>query len=255
MDGVIVAVMWFAGQAAGLGTLDGLLLVTAAQLSYFFVLEAYWGQTVGKAFFGLRVMTVDGSPAPANAVAARTILRLVEEPFIALLALVLSGERRRRLGDLLGGTMVGRVSECPVPTPPTAWHLIYPIAWMGLAAGAGVVLFDEQSEYLATMDAICAERVAVQERMAQPIDARVVLGMSVRETDLMAGLVPPPEERAFHSQVVSSKRRFEELLAGSLQAARRRDDVRLASLDTAARDEVAAHNAMFADAGLEYCSR
>src|SRR5262245_26201564 len=56
-------------------------------VAYFFLLESTFGQTVGKMAVGIRVVRRDGGPPEANALAVRNVVRIVEEPLIALIAL------------------------------------------------------------------------------------------------------------------------------------------------------------------------
>jgi uncharacterized RDD family membrane protein YckC len=81
-------------------------------LLYYFALEAAIGQTVGKLLLGLRVVSTDGSRPSVVAIAARTLLRVVDwlpllylVGFIAMLA---TGVRRQRLGDLAAKTGVAQ---------------------------------------------------------------------------------------------------------------------------------------------------
>jgi uncharacterized RDD family membrane protein YckC len=83
----------------------------AVVLLYYFVLEAATGQTLGKRLLGLRVTSRDGTRPSAAAIAARTLLRLVDwlpllylAGFITVLAT--GRERRQRLGDLAARTGV-----------------------------------------------------------------------------------------------------------------------------------------------------
>jgi uncharacterized RDD family membrane protein YckC len=87
-------------------------LYLALVLLYYFALEAAIGQTVGKLLLGLRVVRTDGSRPSAVAIAARTLLRVVDwlpllylVGFIAMLA---TGVRRQRLGDLAAKTGVAQ---------------------------------------------------------------------------------------------------------------------------------------------------
>ena len=88
------------------------LVYLAVLLAYYFVFEVTVGQTVGKQLLGLRVVRADGSRPSAAAIAVRTLLRLVDwlptlylVGFIAMLA---TGVRRQRLGDLAAKTRVAR---------------------------------------------------------------------------------------------------------------------------------------------------
>ena len=77
--------------------------------------QSMTGQTAGKALAGLRVLRPDGSRPATGAIAARTLLRLVDWlPFLYLvgfICLLATGQRRQRVGDLAAGTAVVR----PVP--------------------------------------------------------------------------------------------------------------------------------------------
>jgi len=134
--------------------LPGALVVSALSLSYFFLFEALRGQTIGKRAKGLRVQAADGGAAGLNAISARTVLRLIDGLALyavgALIA-VLSGSRRRRLGDWLGGTVVvydDGASELDTPARALWQVLAYPLSWtiavlvavfalgLGTAAGA-----------------------------------------------------------------------------------------------------------------------
>ncbi len=123
--------------------LPGTLLITAVSLSYFFICEARTGQTVGKRAVGICVRSAAGGPAGLRAVSARTVLRLIDGILFYLLGLLvalISGKRRRRIGDLAGGTVVVPVQEDFEPAPPRAlWQLLaFPAIWI---AGLFVLIF------------------------------------------------------------------------------------------------------------------
>lgn len=87
-------------------------LYFALVLLYYFALEAAVGQTLGKLLLGLRVVRTDGSRPSVAAIGVRTLLRIVDwlplfylVGFIAMLA---TGVRRQRLGDLAARTSVAR---------------------------------------------------------------------------------------------------------------------------------------------------
>lgn len=115
--------------------LSGSLLTLALWLVYYFVCEALTGQTIGKRRVGLRVMSSDGTPAGLNAISARTVLRILDSlPVLYLvgtLVAILSGRRRRRIGDLAGRTVVV-ADDGYLPRPqPTIWKLcVYPVGWI-----------------------------------------------------------------------------------------------------------------------------
>jgi uncharacterized RDD family membrane protein YckC len=87
-------------------------LYLALVLLYYFALEAAIGQTVGKLLLGVRVVRTDGSRPSVAAIAARTLLRVVDWlPFLYLvgfIATLATGGRRQRLGDLAAKTGVAQ---------------------------------------------------------------------------------------------------------------------------------------------------
>jgi uncharacterized RDD family membrane protein YckC len=80
-------------------------------LLYYFAGEAVTGQTPGKRALGLRVVDAEGGGrVPAGRIALRTVLRIVDSLpalyLLGLLCVLLTGERRARLGDLAARTRV-----------------------------------------------------------------------------------------------------------------------------------------------------
>ena len=117
---------------------DVTLVIAAISLSYFFICETLFGQTLGKRVKGLRVLRSDGQPAPVNAVAARTVLRVIDALpnfyLVGVLVMILSGKRRQRIGDLVAGTIVTRAAEGTRPAPPSTVAVVaYPAAWLAMA--------------------------------------------------------------------------------------------------------------------------
>lgn len=113
----------------------GWLMSLALTLGYFFLGEVLFGQTVGKWARRLRVRSVSGGPAGVNAISARTVLRIVDAaPFaylIGTLVALLSGPRRRRIGDWVGGTVVVRDDGSRDEPRRRPWVVsIYPAAWL-----------------------------------------------------------------------------------------------------------------------------
>jgi len=100
--------------------LDGadFLVFVAISLAYYGVSELLTGQTLGKRIAGVRVVRTDGGRPGAGAIAARTLLRIVDGQLVYLVGLgvaFLTGERRQRLGDLAARTMVVRTGDAPPP--------------------------------------------------------------------------------------------------------------------------------------------
>jgi uncharacterized RDD family membrane protein YckC len=84
----------------------------ATALLYYGVLEALTGQTLGKRILGIRVVrAADGSRASAGQVVARTLLRIIDGILfylVGLIAVLATGSKRQRLGDMAAGTTVTR---------------------------------------------------------------------------------------------------------------------------------------------------
>src|SRR6266511_1271847 len=88
------------------------LVYLAVVLAYHFGFEVAVGQTVGKRLLGLRVTRADGSRPSVAVIAVRTLLRIVDWLsalyLVGFLAMLATGERRMRLGDLAARTRVAR---------------------------------------------------------------------------------------------------------------------------------------------------
>jgi uncharacterized RDD family membrane protein YckC len=84
-------------------------------LLYYFLLEVTTAASVGKLLLGLRVVGPDGGRPSAGAILIRTVLRIVDWlPFFYLagfVAMLATGTRRKRLGDLAAKTSVGRAEQ------------------------------------------------------------------------------------------------------------------------------------------------
>ena len=174
IDNFLLLGLFFLIRDAVKGFFGAGLLAIALWLTYFFVAEAVTGQTIGKRMTKLRVVMRDGRPAPANAIAARTVLRLIDVvPYAWIfggLVMLLTGGRRQRLGDLAARTIV-RADDRPMPRAPHSPLVgIYPILWIGMAL---VVMWQvnlfapsvqvsghrTSNPYLAKVDKICERRV------------------------------------------------------------------------------------------------
>ena len=110
-------------------------------LYYYFACESGSGQTVGKRALNIRVVRTDGSAAGMREIGIRTVLRLVDGLFlygVGLVVMLVTRERRGRLGDLAGGTMIvsadkpAPVVDMSAPEAPAA-ALRVPIAESGPA--------------------------------------------------------------------------------------------------------------------------
>jgi uncharacterized RDD family membrane protein YckC len=148
----VLAIAWLASllfpgdgfffyDSAGAGSarltigIPGSLLISAVSLSYFFIYEARTGQTIGKRRMGICVRAANGGPAGLRAISARTVLRLIDGIafyLLGLLVALISGKRRRRIGDLAGGTVVVAVDPAfePAPAQPLWRLLAFPASWI-----------------------------------------------------------------------------------------------------------------------------
>lgn len=96
----------------------GTVVVATIVLGYYIVFEALnGGRTPGKAAFGIRVASADGSPLSLGAVSLRTLMRLVDflpaAYAVGTIAMVTSA-RNQRLGDMVANTVVIR-DRAPSP--------------------------------------------------------------------------------------------------------------------------------------------
>lgn len=112
-------ILALAGQLSEPNASGGVLAVGVGwALYYYFACESGAGQTVGKQVMKIRVVKTDGSPAGMREVSLRTVLRLIDGLFLYLVGLIVvlaTRERRGRLGDLVGGTMIVSADK-PAPS-------------------------------------------------------------------------------------------------------------------------------------------
>ena len=75
---------------------------------YFFLMEGYKGQTIGKMVTGIKVVKEDGEPCDLQASFIRNILRIIDGQFIYVVGAVIIAvtDKKQRLGDLAGKTVV-----------------------------------------------------------------------------------------------------------------------------------------------------
>jgi len=206
----------------GLGVLA---VATALQLSYYHLAEVKTGQSLGKRVVGLRVVSLDGGLPGHRQAAARTVLRLIDHspPLIGLLAMLCSGGRRQRLGDVVAGTAVVRADAHPVAARP--WTLAkfgYPLAWIAPA----LVLFalwttgHFPGSYRADVDEICAEEAAEWGTQSDPV---LIETGYARLQSRLAGVSVPGNWRERHAELTHSAW-VEALLAQQVGLLYRRGD-------------------------------
>lgn len=88
----------------------GSIVLLVANL-YHVAFEGAAGRTPGKRALGIEVVRSDGAPCTYRAAAVRTLARFLDflpVGYLAAYASMALTERRQRLGDLLGGTVVVR---------------------------------------------------------------------------------------------------------------------------------------------------
>jgi uncharacterized RDD family membrane protein YckC len=113
---ILVAAGVLGGDGGSLGApLAGVVVGWA--LYYYFACESGGGQTVGKKVTHLRVVQMDGSPAGMREIAIRTVLRVIDTALVGLIAMMATGERRARLGDLAAGTTIVSTDVAPSAAP------------------------------------------------------------------------------------------------------------------------------------------
>jgi uncharacterized RDD family membrane protein YckC len=220
---------------------DGAALVFAAiTLIYYFLCEATTGQTVGKRAMGLRVVALDGSPATAKAISARTVLRVIDMSIVGLIVWTASGRRRQRLGDLLAGTVVVDATPDPGPPPKSVLTMLYPIAWLASAITVFSLIGHGGDVYLSDVDDLCKEANAIVAQAPASMRDVAALDVAQRKYEILRSARPPFERRALHSEILS--------LEGAAIAEARGPQPRSTTAATALR-------ARYAQLGLEHCAR
>jgi uncharacterized RDD family membrane protein YckC len=133
-------------------------------VAYHFVLESRSGQTIGKRRYGIRVVSLDGGPAGARAIATRSVLRIIDQLPVwylsGLVSMVRTGPaRRQRIGDVAAGTMVVAVDRHAAEHGTPSWLLpaatlfataVSVIAvWSMANAGSQPLTSRDQAQFLA----------------------------------------------------------------------------------------------------------
>lgn len=180
-----------------------LVLLFAGVFGYFAGLELLWnGQTVGKRALGIRVLRDDGSPVDTASVLARTVVRLIDflpvGYLVGLVSMVADG-RGRRLGDIVGGTIVVREGGS-VPTLREIGGVADVAAWP-LGPGEPPAPTGKLTE-----DELAAAREFLRRASTFPPPERAALAWRVAVTlaARMGYTTPPPEPEWFLVWVVRS---------------------------------------------------
>lgn len=128
-----------------------LALMFLLNWAYAIVLEAVWGQTLGKRAMGLRVIARDGAPVGWNGAVTRNLLRTVDMlPFGYAVGLVSSlfDAHGRRLGDLVAGTLVVHGDALPRHAPATIDSALPPPMPLQPQEQSAVIAFAERAPLL-----------------------------------------------------------------------------------------------------------
>ena len=109
-------------------TLTHQLFFVLLDIAYHFALESRDGQTVGKRFNGVRVVSLDGSRAGPKAIGMRSVLRIIDSLPVwyasGLINMVRTGPaRRQRIGDVAAETKVIAVDGRAVTRGTPGWVL------------------------------------------------------------------------------------------------------------------------------------
>jgi uncharacterized RDD family membrane protein YckC len=114
VNGILVGVLGTEDSGSGFDYTQlspGNFVAFVVVVLYYVFMEGVLGRTVGKMVTGIRVIDASTGAAPGIGKAAvRTILRIVDGFFAYLVGfiVVLSSDRRRRLGDMAARTLVVR---------------------------------------------------------------------------------------------------------------------------------------------------
>jgi len=181
---VILAAAGKLGDAGAGGALMAVGIGWA--LYYYFACESGSGQTVGKRALNIRVVRTDGAPAGMREVAIRTVLRLVDGLFlygVGLVVMLVTRERRGRLGDLAGGTMIVSADK---PAPVVDMNA------PEVPAGALRVPIAESGPAFAEPEAVEVAEPEVAEPVAEVEPEPEVVAETVAEPEPVAELEPEP---------------------------------------------------------------
>lgn len=113
--GVALVVLIFAGVLSTSMSAGAVIAIMGVQwvlwLVYFTFFEGSSGQTIGKRFMNIRVISADGSDLSYTQALVRSLLRIVDSlPTLYILGiiLVIVTRERQRLGDMVAGSVVIR---------------------------------------------------------------------------------------------------------------------------------------------------
>ena len=189
------------------GALGAVILGWA--LYYHFAMESGDGQTVGKKLMKLRVVLADGRPAGMREVAVRTVLRVIDGIglyIVGLIVMLVTGQRRQRLGDLAGGTMVvdasatsysppapafAPVEETVVEDEPVEDEVVEPVEDEYVAAGRGRASSRPVEDEVVEDEHVAAVEVVGSD---EPVEDEVVEGEHVAAVEVVGSDEPVEDE-------------------------------------------------------------
>ncbi|OYT29928.1 MAG: hypothetical protein B6U95_01520 [Thermofilum sp. ex4484_82] len=90
-------------------------------IAYFTFFEGFFGQTIGKKLWGVRVIMEDGSKCSFGAALTRNIVRFIDFLPVAYIIGYISiskSPKSQRLGDRIARTIVVKKTTAPPPPPP-----------------------------------------------------------------------------------------------------------------------------------------
>jgi uncharacterized RDD family membrane protein YckC len=90
------------------------------EVLYFVILDVYWGATIGKRIFGLKVQMLNGSKVPFGKAFIRNITKIYWL-FLFLdwiLGIATAGDKRQKYTDRIAGTIVIQVGKAPIAISP-----------------------------------------------------------------------------------------------------------------------------------------
>ena len=108
--GVFIGVLAGGDGESPLAGVAGLLILVFS-FAYYIVMEARWGQTLGKMIVGIKVVREDtGRPPGLGGAVLRTVLRIVDGigNYLVAFVVVLASGKNQRLGDMAARTLVVR---------------------------------------------------------------------------------------------------------------------------------------------------
>lgn len=166
VDGLLFTPIWVLASFYDFGIA---LMVVALELVYFYLCDVTSGQTVGKALFKLRTVTLEGQIVSGRPAAGRTVLRLIDHGLIGLISIMVT-KRHQRLGDLAAGTHVVDAREVVVSRPLEGSMIGYPLAWLvpALVVFGLTATGHFPGSYRVEADAICEEADAIAPTLSDP---------------------------------------------------------------------------------------